>query len=422
MTNARTLKTTKFLIALTLCAPCLAFAQIIDDLPTLLFNVFENHPTLKAKKSEFNATRHGVTVAERQFWPTPSIANEVGPTDLQGLSNATTARLTYPVFTGGQLAADLEIADLRQRIATSEIEITGIELLLQFVDLYRTWWFHSARIERFKVSLAQMNQLRQMLTRRTLAGVSANLDLAQAELQWQRMQDDSRQAIKLRDQVLEDMVTFVGKKIQPQFHPLAYWQKSPYAQISELTERVLATHPSTKLSAWQTTLAKTELKKAKSGLMPNVSLRLEKQYGSYQGALAPGSRIYLNSQFTLGAGLAAFPMQEQASERANTAELQGNAARLSLSMQVQRAWHERAQAEDQITNITQQLKAQNELSESGERLFAAGRRSWQDILNLQRELYQLQAQQSEAEAAYLGADWRLHLLANTLPKFSLPTF
>jgi sensor histidine kinase YesM len=41
---------------------------------------------------------------------------------------------------------------------------------------------------------------------------------------------------------------------------------------------------------------------------------------------------------------------------------------------------------------------------------------------LQRELHQLQAQKSEAESAYLSANWRLHLLANTLPMFSFPTF
>ena len=108
--------------------------------------------------------------------------------------------------------------------------------------------------------------------------------------------------------------------------------------------------------------------------------------------------------------------------RAAAAELQADANRLTLTTQVQRLWHERAQASDQLISIQRQLKLQKDLADSGLRLFTSGRRSWQDLLSLQRELYQLQVQKSEAEAAYLGADWRLHLLANTLPMFSFPSF
>lgn len=402
--------------------PPLANAQAPEDLPQLLMVVWENHPTLKAKRSDRNATRAGVTVAERQFWPTPSLSSDVGPADSQGRTQSTTARISYPIFTGGQLSADLEIADLRHRIAETEIEIVGRDLVLQFIDLYRAWWLHSARIENLTTALEQTNNLLQTLKRRTTAGVSARQELAQAELQRLRMQDDLQQAIKQRDQVLADMVTFGGENMNPKHQPLSFWPRAPYTQIADLTERVLATHPSTNLSQWQTALAQAESKRAKASTLPNISIKLEKQYGAYQGTQAPASRVFLNSQFTLGAGLAALPLQEQAMARAAAAELQSDANRLMISTQVQRLWHERAQAEEQILSTNRQLKLQKDLADSGVRLFTAGRRSLQDLLSLQRELHQLQAQKSEAESAYLSANWRLHLLANTLPMFSFPTF
>jgi len=413
-----------FLFALSVSLPFTssASAQGTDDLPELLLSVWENHPTLKAKRSDRNATRAGVTVAERQFWPTPSVSSDVGPADAQGRNQATTARISYPIFTGGQLTADLEIADLRHRIAETEIEIVGRDLVIQFIDLYRTWWLHSTRIENYKHALVQIGNLLQTLKRRAKAGVSAQQDLAQAELQWLRMQDDLRQSIKQRDQVLADMVTFGGQDMNPKYHPLAYWPRTPFTRIPDLTDRVINTHPSTNLSQWQTALAQAELKRSKASALPNVSIRLEKQYGAYQGTQAPASRLYLSSQFTLGAGLAAIPLQEQAVARAGAAELQADANRLTLTTQVQRLWHEQAQALEQITSTGRQLKLQNELADSGVRLFTAGRRSLQDLLSLQRELHQLQAQKSEAESVYLSANWRLHLLANTLPMFSFPTF
>lgn len=415
------LRIKKIFVPIVLSAPLILSAQGIDELPALLMTVWENHPNLKAKRSDKNAALAGVTVAERQFWPTPSITNDVGPEDRDGRKNATTARVSYPVFTGGQLTADLEIAELRNRISESDLEITGRELLMQFVDLYRTWWFHSVRIESYRESLEQMDQLRQMLARRSEAGVSARLDLAQANLQWQRMQDENQQAYKQRDQALADMVTFGRQKMNPVFHPLTYWPKTPYSNIDDLTERVLDTHPSMNLAGWQIDLAQAELKKSSASSLPTVSLRVEKQFGSYLGSLAPGSRIYLNSQFSMGAGLTALPLQEQALARAKTAELQAYSSSLTLATQVQKLWHDRSQAWEKIITLRDQLKLQKELADAGIRLFTAGRRSWQDLLGLQRELYQLQATESEAQAAYLAADWRIHLLANTLPMFSFPS-
>ena len=399
-----------------------ASAQDTDDLPQLLASVWGNHPTLKAKRADRNATRAGVTVAERQFWPTPSVSSDIGPADAQGRTQATTARITYPLYTGGQLSADLEIADLKHRLSETEIEIVGRDLVMQFIDLYRTWWLHSSRIDNYQIALVQMDSLLQTLKRRASAGVSAKQDLAQAELQWLRMQDDLRQTFKQRDQLLADMVTFAGQDMRPKHYPLLYWPRAPFAQIPDLTARVLATHPSISLSDWQTALAQAELKRSKASTLPNISIRLEKQYGAYQGTQSPASRVFLNSQYTLGAGLAAIPLQEQAMARAAAAEKQAEATRLTLTTLVQRTWHERAQANEQIISTNRQLKLQKDLSDSAVRLFTAGRRSLQDLLSLQRELHQLQAQKSEAESVYLSANWRLHLLANTLPMFSFPSF
>jgi outer membrane protein TolC len=175
------------------------------------------------------------------------------------------------------------------------------------------------------------------------------------------------------------------------------------------------------LAGWQIDLAQAELKKSNAGALPTISFRVEKQYGSYLGSLAPGSRVYLNSQFSMGAGLTALPLQEQALARAKSAELQAYSSSLTLATQVQRLWHDRSQAWEKILTIQGQLKLQKELADAGIRLFTGGRRSWQDLLGLQRELYQLQASESEAQAAYLAADWRIHLLANTLPMFSFPS-
>lgn len=419
MINVYFFKKTNLTLLALLFFSLSAFSQSsTDDLPGLLKAVLENHPTLQAKASDRNAARTAVTIAERQFWPTPSINSDVGPADSSGRTQALTARITYPVFTGGLLTADLESAELRQQIAQYEIDIVAREVAFQFLDLYRNWWFHSARAVNLNKAKQQMDTLRETQQRRTKAGVSPALDLAQAEMQSKRLQDEHRQAIKQSNQALAEMTTLTGQNINPYFFDLSHWPASPHTQVADLTDLVLSTHPSVTTALSQINLAQTELKKIKANALPTISLRAEKQHGSYLGSLSPSSRVYLNTQFTMGAGLAALPMQAQSIARIQAAEEQATAVRLNLSALVQRIWNERAQAAEQMISTANQLAAQKEMAAAGIRLFTAGRRSWQDLLGMQRERQQLMTQQNEAETAYLNANWRLHLLGNTLPQFS----
>jgi adhesin transport system outer membrane protein len=326
------------------------------------------------------------------------------------------------VFTGGQLSAELEIAQVRQRMAALEIEVTGRELALQLLDLYRTWWFHNRRAEVLEWSLRRMDDVRQMMRRRSTSGVSAALDLAQAELQWQRTSDEQRQALRLRDQALGDMGVMLGQAVTPRFDPLTAWPALPFANLLLLQDHVLASHPSIQLAEGSVAQAQAELRRVRAAIWPNVSVRVERQYGSYYGALDAGNRVYLSTQLSTGAGLSTLNLQTQAALRAQTAEAQGQAQRVSLQAQAQKIWNDHQLGLQQLDLVTQQLKVQESLADAGVRLFAGGRRSWQDLLTLQREVFQLQAQVAELESAVLGARVRLLLLADVLPQFSQASY
>lgn len=399
----------------------LAAAQS-EGLSDLLHVLWQEHPQLRAKRSDWQAQREGVSAAIQQFLPTPSISHDEGPANVQGRHRSSTARLTFPVFTGGQLTADLDIADLRQRMAALEVEVAGRDLGFQLLDLYRIWWFHNRRSEVLQWSLDRMDEVRQMMRRRSSAGVSAALDLAQAELQWQRTSDEQRQALRLRDQARADMAVLLGRPVAPRFEPLASWPGLPFSTLPQLQDHVLASHPGIRLAEGAVAQAQAELRKIKAGVLPNVSLRLERQYGTYYGALEAGNRVYVNTQLSTGAGLSAMHLQSQAAVRAQTAQAQVQAQRLSLQAQVQKGWNEHGLALQQLEVIRQQLTTQESLADAGVRLFAGGRRSWQDLLTLQREVFQLQAQVAELESAVLVAQVRLMLLADVLPQFSQASY
>lgn len=84
-----------------------------------------------------------------------------------------------------------------------------------------------------------------------------------------------------------------------------------------------------------------------------------------------------------------------------------------------RLWHEERLADSQLRNALTLANDYSDLIDAGLRLFTAGRRSWQDLMTLQREQHQVQMQRADAEAALLGARLRTLWLADALPDVRL---
>jgi outer membrane protein TolC len=360
----------------------------------------------------------GVVVAQRQFWPTLSVSNDIGPVDFLGSNNATTARLSYSVFNGGQFNADLSSAQVRLELANLDVQTNRLEVALQVMDLYRTWWSHSARAQVFLNLAQKMDDLVQMATRRQQAGVASSLDLNQATSQWRRAEDDYRQAVSQVADARKDLVLFIGQDVLPAFHSFSDWPNLQAPSADALAAQVVDRHPSTLVALWRVELAKAEWEKAKANALPNVVLKLEYQLGSYSGSLAAGSRAYVSTQMSLGPGFSALAARDQAAAKVQSAQMEIQASKLDLTAKVQKIWREASHASEQSSSNDAQIKAQDDVVQANMRLFVAGKRGWPELLAAQREYQQLLVQKVELEATYLGLVWRMQLLSNTFAQFS----
>lgn len=387
-------------------------------LPDALRLLLSEHPSLLSRRAELAATQEGVDVARRQFWPTPSISADSGPKNWQGKNSALTARLSVPVYTGGQLTADLDVAQLHERLAQTDIEKTARDLTLQFVAAYRSWWFHTSRMDVLNNSHDRMTSLNAMMQKRSRAGVSSRLEAQQADMQRMRFWQDLQLAMLQRDAALAEMSSLLGQPLTLQFESLQDLFGQSGFDLNSLIDKVMRTDPKLAAADISHALALAEVRKFKAATLPTVTLRADKQYGSYLGAQEPGTRIYLNSQLSLGAGLASLPMIKQSSARAQAAQDQVHTIQRDLRTQVTSLWHEQQQAQEQRTGLASQLETQNLLVDAGLRLFHAGRRSWQDLLSLLREQHQLQLQLTEADASFLSSRLRIQIMADTLHSLS----
>ncbi len=393
-----------------------------QTLPETMLLLLQDHPSMRARRAEAEATLQGMEIARRQHWPTPSVSTDYGPRNAgnnKDLARASVARLSLPLFTGGLLSADEEAAAMRYQLSRLDMQSQGQELGLQWLEMYRAWWQQQQRLRTVAHSLERMRALHQMIVRRTEAGVSAEVDQQLTQVQIQRLLDERALAQRLSDQVLAEMANLLGQSVQPILIDAAALPHKPWVRVEELSERTMGVSPAVLQARQNVELAKVEQKRVRASLLPTVQLRYERQWGTYYGQQPAGERFYVNTQAAFGAGMSALQQQQQALSRTDAAEQQVGAARQRIQSLVNRLWHEEQAAQSQLDNASELAQAYDGLEASSLRLFTAGRRTWQELMNLQRERHQLGLQQTDALAAMLGARLRMLWLADAFPGVQL---
>ena len=150
-------------------------------------------------------------------------------------------------------------------------------------------------------------------------------------------------------------------------------------------------------------------------LAPEVYLRAERQYGNYSYRNAsPENRLFLGLSSRFGAGLSSLSNVE-------AAQAQHQAALADIEVQ-SRALNEQVLADHALASSTQgrlaalkaSLDAAVQVSESYDRQFLAGRKTWLDVMNAARELAQTELQLADIASAQVVLSWRLAILTQGL--------
>ena len=409
-------------VASTLACMGSAFAQDSKNLSYLeaLRELYATHPLMQQKRSDVRAAELGTTVAERAHWPTPSFSTSTGEkyvapnTTLDGETTAIFARLSIPIYTGGQLTIDQKMAAVRWQLAEIDLRQNSVDISLQFADLYRQWWQFTRREQVVRETMGRLESLREMMERRTVAGVSSEVDLQLTNVHISRMQDELSQTIHARDQALNDMRVMLGKPVQLKFEALDDFPLWTYQNVNELSEQVLSVSSSVRYADMQTVLAKLDVDRTHASVWPKIDLVVERQWGAYHNSNPPGERLFLNSQLSLGAGLSTLQLEEQAVARVTSSEQQAAGVRQRTETQVARLWNDHDQALNQLANVQGLVVNYEDITGANLRLFASGRRSWLDLLNIQRESHQLNVQLVDTQSSIVSARLRMAVLTGLI--------
>jgi outer membrane protein, adhesin transport system len=405
---------------LALFVPLATQAQSVGNLIT---SALQSHPAIRSQQAQMQGAKAGVEGAAWQYYPTPSVSVDQGATAASGDTLVSTLRLQQPLWTGGRLTAGSQKAQAQFDVNTAQLQETRQQLALQVVQAYGDWLAGYLKLQVQDKTLAVHQRLLDQVKRRIAQGQSSDSDATQAQTRLSLIAADMALAQAQTHMALTKLAQLIGR--QPELAALVARIAPPRpvaAQAQPLLEAALSDNPGIQKAQAQALLMKAGIAEREADLSPELYVRAERIYGNQAlGFPSPNDRFYLGLSSKFGAGLSNQSDIQGASARHQAALADVETQKLSVSAQVL-ADHALALASlDRQTALAASLQAAEQVGESYDRQFLAGRKTWLDVMNAAREVAQAQTQMADIQASLVIIGWRLALYTEPLARVTQDT-
>ncbi len=401
-------------LGLLACAPAI-LAQTYSLRQALVAAVATN-PSIKAKERDVDAANSALSGAEWGRYPSVNMSVTSKRLDgaNQGAVNAgPTSVLTVeqPLYAWGGIDARISIAGLQRDIAARALqtETNSVidKVILAFADLQRT----QERLRIQEEALVRLREFRSMIERRVATQLSSNNDMALVEARVRQGLTDLTLTRSLQEKArnqLTELTSLTVAAVEPEVpRPVAL------TSLFGAQQAVLDNAPELASSRLQIELTTAQRSQRRADIFPRVVARGEQMH-TYNSQFPNDTRFYIALVGQLGSGLAQLDSLEEAGSRILGAEQLFEATRRGLVQQAGSTWADMRAYEEQLPELTEIARQNEEIVASFIRQYIAGRKTWLDVLNSERELTQSRLTLADTRAAAVSAQARMSRLAGLI--------
>jgi adhesin transport system outer membrane protein len=383
----------------------------------LLSHSMQTHPTVQSKLSLVAVAAASSEAAQWAYYPTPSINVESvdgssSDPSYSGDKQVTFVRLQQPLWTGGKLDAGNDKAKAGELYSYALLGEAKNQLCSKVITAYADWLVADSKMELLRKALLSYQGLRTQILRRIEEGASARSDLTLVEGRVQGGMSDLAYADVQRQVSVTRLSQLSGMVLAPE--QLGRDRPVPAgaaSSVSDLQLQALLNDPSLHLSAANLLTAEASLRERKSDLQPELYVRLEYQNGNFALKHQPDqTRAFVGMTSRFGAGLSVYSEERKAIAQLQAAQSDLDTQRQALQEQVASEALLYQSFSARIAALQRESMASEELINSYNRQYLAGRKTWIDVMNAQRESVQSQMQLNDAQVAQWSSAWRLALM------------
>lgn len=374
----------------------------------LISLIFETHPNIKMYQYAVKGAEAGVDGAKWNYFPTPKIETNYSTKKVDG----TTLSLEQPLWTGGKLDAAYDMAIANKDASQYSLKESGYLLIETLFNTLQTYLKAKEDLVALQNGKNRLNRLEEMIMRREDSGVSSKADIELLKARVYQTETMINNAKNKKAIALAQLELLIGRNMGDD---LDFKNFSVYSCSSseDVVKSMISQHPTLEKLDAQIAYAKAERDKAKAAVMPNVSIKAQKIYGSsslYYQSNDNDAIVYLSVQASPGAGLSSLSTREMAEVKIMQLTQEKNLKKQDLIDKTLTAYNNYLFADSRISIQENSINASQNVFESYIRLFLTGKRQWLDLVTASRELTDNELSYNETKIMHLIASYQLALL------------
>jgi outer membrane protein, adhesin transport system len=360
----------------------------------LMSKLVANHPSIKMSQEMIKGAKERIDSAFWGFFPTPSVDVSARDSD----RNVTVARLDQPLWTGGKLTSKYDMATSKEQENLFDLQATSYKLIENYLNVLDSYAQSKANIVELQIGLNNLNRLNDMLDRRMDAGVSSNSDKDLLNARIEQINSDMIMAKNKYKVAILQLELMLDTKIDCDVN-IKEIQLNHSNNIEDYINRLLSYHPALKKSTAEIQTTKYELDNTKASIMPNVSVRAEHREGDLYDKNYDKSNdqslIYVALTASTGAGLSSMSDIAAAKVKINEIEFKKQSIEKELIDSLLNDYNNYEITKSRMKVVEKSIVSAQNVLDSYERLFLAGKRQWLDLVNSSREVMQYKIELSK---------------------------
>lgn len=338
------------------------------------------HASVAARRDAVEAADAGQDGAWQQFLPSPSIETD----QYHGHGRTLVASVSQPLWAGGRLTGGLDAAKARARSARFSVAETQQGLGFSVAQAYQNFMQARGQQQVLEDFLARLAAYQQRMDRRVSAGASplSDLELVRSRVSGARAQLKTAQAAEAV--ALAQLSQLTGRRLMRTDILLDAAVSGPASTPAGLEQVIMRAEdfsPTLRRMAQDIEASRGDATVSEAAMYPTLSVVA--QHTQYYGV--PGQQsddsVMLQARFAPGAGLSALSQAHSAQAQVSVARENREAARVDLESRVRGEYENYRASVDSQPDLEANVRAAGNVLASYERLFIAGKRSWQDVMS-----------------------------------------
>ncbi len=371
------------------------------SLNAVLARVAAVHPQMQRARAEMEVSRQQLEGARWGRFPSLTLGASGG----EGVMTAGSFRVQQPVYTFGRTDHAIDAAQASLEVSNSGIGVTRRTLIERAALAHGRWISGLQQLELSERHVARQQELFDFIARRAEGGMAARGDtrLAQGRLDQARARSASIGATvsQARAELESLMLGRVSARPNAPNLPAIV-----FADAESLASAFVDASPVLERLAGQQRAASAEASLKGADRLPMLVARVERMPNLLTSHY--DTRTILAVDYQSGAGLSAQSEYLARLGRIDAVRAEVDAQRRELELAASSLWLQRTTLLEQRGAIDGLVAASADTVDSFMRQFDAGRRSWLDVLNAERELFDARLARAQIDAGLRDVELRMH--------------